>query len=149
MCTEKLRHKDQIARCRFLVVSGGGPALLEMPDIELLSILKIMCDVVEGQQADRKFDSQTMEPSSAPSCKANTDWERRSDNMDVININSNMPDFFRSSMVREVGKRDNQLITQSIHNEFSDVFTGIGCFNGTFRLQVKKAASHTGHPLGG
>ena len=43
----KLRHKDKIARCRFFVVPGDGQELLGMPDIELLSILKIMCEVVD------------------------------------------------------------------------------------------------------
>ena len=32
-----------------------------MPDVELLGILRIMCEVVEGQQADRKFNSQEKE----------------------------------------------------------------------------------------
>ena len=27
--------------------------------------------------------------------------------------------------------------TLKIHDEYSDVFTGIGCFKGTFSLQVK------------
>ena len=104
VCTVKLRYKDKITRYRFFVVPGDGPALLGMPEIELLGILKIMCDVIEGQQADRNFDSQTMEPSSGLSCKVNIDWESRSDNVDAININSNMQDYFRSSTEREADK---------------------------------------------
>ena len=73
VCMIKLRHKDMIARCRFFVVPGHGPALLGIPDTEFLGILKIMCNVPEGQQTDRKYDSETMEPSSALSCKVNTD----------------------------------------------------------------------------
>ena len=50
VCTVKLSHKDKIARCRFFVVSfvmpGDGPTLLGMPDIELLGILKLTCDVM-------------------------------------------------------------------------------------------------------
>ena len=97
MCTVKLRHKNKIARCRFFVVPADSQTLLGMPDIELLQILKIMCEVVEGQQADKKFDSKTMELSSTVSCRVNTDWESRSDNADVININLNMSDYFSSS----------------------------------------------------
>ena len=41
-----------------------------------------------------------MELSSTLSCKANTDIEGRSDNVDVINSNSNMPDYFRSNTNR-------------------------------------------------
>ena len=61
-----------IPECTFLVIPGDGPALLGVSDTELLCILKIMCEVVEGQQVNNKFDSQTMKPSSAPDCKANT-----------------------------------------------------------------------------
>ena len=41
-----------------------------------------------------------MEPSSALGYKINTDWEGRSDNVDVSNINSNMPHHIRSSTER-------------------------------------------------
>ena len=75
---------------------GDGPVLFGMYDIELLGIPQIMCDVIEGQQEDRKFDSQTMEPSNATNCKANTDIDRKSYNTDVINSNSNMKDYFMS-----------------------------------------------------
>ena len=56
----KLSHKDRIVRCRFFEVPGDGSALLGIPYLELLGILNIMHDVVEGQQGDRKFNSQTV-----------------------------------------------------------------------------------------
>ena len=31
--TVKLIHKDECVRCRFFILPGNGPALLEMPDI--------------------------------------------------------------------------------------------------------------------
>ena len=31
-------------------------------------------------------------------------------------------------------------MTQKIHNEFSDVFSGIKCFAGTFQLQVREGS---------
>ena len=40
--TLKLRQKDQCIKCRSFVVLADSPALLGMPDIELLSILRIM-----------------------------------------------------------------------------------------------------------
>ena len=57
-----------------------------------------------------------MKPSNTLSCKANIDQDSRSDIVDVININSNMPDDFKSSMDREADKTANPLITQRIHN---------------------------------
>ena len=41
MCSVKLNYKDECVKCRFFAVPGDGPVLLGMPDIELLSILKI------------------------------------------------------------------------------------------------------------
>ena len=78
-----------------------GPALLGMPDIELLGILKIMSEEEEGQQAARKFNSQTIKQPSAPSCTANIDRKIRSNNADVINVNTSMQDYFRSSSEKQ------------------------------------------------
>ena len=39
-------------------------------------------------------------------------------------------------------KRASEVLTNKIHNEFSDVFSVIGCFEGTFTLQTKE-----GHQL--
>ena len=101
---------------------GDGPALLGMPDTELQGILKIKHEVVGGQQAERKFDSQTIKPSGAQNCKESTDQDIRSDNAGVINANLNMPDYFRSSTDREAEKWVSQVLMQRIHNEFSDFF---------------------------
>ena len=49
----KLRHKDK-------VVPGNVPTLLGVPDTEVLGILRIICEVLDGQQAVRKFGSQMM-----------------------------------------------------------------------------------------
>ena len=78
LCAVKLYYKDKSAKCRFPV---DGPALLGMPDKELLGIWKTMCDMIEGQQVDREFNSEAREPYNALSCKVNTDRESRSDNL--------------------------------------------------------------------
>ena len=46
MCTVRLRQKYKNAKCRFFVVSWVGPALLGIPDTEMLSLLRIMCKVI-------------------------------------------------------------------------------------------------------
>ena len=79
-----------------------------------------------------------MEPHSTLSCKVNTDRESRSDDTDVIAVNSNIPDYLRSSTEKDAHNCTSQIITQRIHNEFRDDFTEIGCFDDTFRLQVKE-----------
>ena len=42
-------------------MSGAGQVLLGIPDIELLGILKIMCEVVGGKQGDMKIKSHTIQ----------------------------------------------------------------------------------------
>ena len=67
MYTVKLRHKDKSVKCRFFVVPGDGPALLGMPDIALLSILGITCDIISEPHESRKFESQTIDMSNSQS----------------------------------------------------------------------------------
>ena len=64
--------------------------------------------------------------------------ENRSDNMDIINNNPNMSNYFRYIANKETDKEASRLIAQKIHSKFSDVFTGIMCFKGTFKLQVRE-----------
>ena len=46
MSTVTLGHKDKMAKCIFYVVPADDPVWLGIPDIELLNILKIICEVV-------------------------------------------------------------------------------------------------------
>ena len=64
-----------------------------------------MCEVVGGQQADRKFGFQANKTIQCPELKAITDLEIRSDNTDVVNTYQNLPDYFRSRRDRGAGKR--------------------------------------------
>ena len=84
--------------------------LLGLPDIKLLDILKIICGVMGDQQADRKFDSQTIHPSNGSSCKANKAQQIMTNNVDVNDANSIMSDYFRSIINRAADKRANQVL---------------------------------------
>ena len=75
-------------------MSEDDPALLGMLDIELLSILKVACGLVEDQQANSKYDSQTIQLFNGYSCKANTVQHIKTDDADADDANSNMPDYF-------------------------------------------------------
>ena len=37
----------------------------------------------------------------------------------------------------DANKRSSSIMMQSIHTRFGDIFNGIGCFKGTFSLQLK------------
>ena len=45
--------------------------------------------------------------------------------------------YFYSSKDPEADKRWSNDMTQKIHNTYGNVFNGIGCFKGTFSLQLK------------
>ena len=45
-CYIALTHKEEQKICKFFVVSGGGPALLGMPDIDNLGILTDIANLV-------------------------------------------------------------------------------------------------------
>ena len=64
--------------------------------------------------------------------------DNRSDSMGINLNNVNMLDYFRSGANIEADKEASRLIIQKIHSEFSNVFTGIGCFESTFKLRVKE-----------
>ena len=56
VCTVWLSQNDIDAKCRFFVVPGDKLALLGMPDIELLNILKVTHEVMGNPKESRKFD---------------------------------------------------------------------------------------------
>ena len=56
-----------------------------------------------------------------------------------------MPDYFNSSDNTEADKRTGETNTKRIHNEFSNLFSGISFFEGIFFLQVKEGSLHTKH----
>ena len=45
--------------------------------------------------------------------------------------------YFYSSQDTSSNKRDSAVMIKKVHDEFHDVFNGIGCFKGTFSLQIK------------
>ena len=57
-CSVNIRHNDKCAKCRF-VVPGACQALLRMPYIELLAIIRVMCDTIDNKTTGRTFYSQT------------------------------------------------------------------------------------------
>ena len=46
MCKAQIQHKNKHMTCKFFVLSGHGSALLTLPDIKLLDILRIECSTI-------------------------------------------------------------------------------------------------------
>ena len=147
MCTVKLRHKDKNVKSRFFVVPGDSTALLGMPDIKLLSLLWITHDVIVKPHENRKFDSQTIEMSNSPSSRTKKISWSKTDKVGMCDGKINKPDYFWFSANQVADKRVNEVLTHEIHNEFSNIFSAIGCFERTLRLQVKYGSWQYQAPL--
>ena len=135
MCTVRLTNKDKDARCGFFVVPGDCWVLIRMVDIEVLNILQITCEVLGNPHDRKKFHLQTIEAPNDPSHKTYKASQITSDHMDKNNADANMPGYFRSSVNRAA--KEYIRYWQKTCIEFSDFFSGINCFEGTFSLQVK------------
>ena len=79
----------------------------------MLGIVKIICEVFGDPHKDMMFDSQTMQVSNSSSCKANEVKQIKVDNADVNDANSNMPDYFKSSINRVADKRASQVLREN------------------------------------
>ena len=84
--------------------------------MSLLGILMIMCKVVgdnkqTGNETPREYNHPPVDQDKYA---------------DVFVANSNMPDYFRSSINRAADRRASNVLTQKIHNEFGDVFQELG-----------------------
>ena len=55
----------------------------------------------------------------------------------MVDTNANKPpNYFLSGPNCDTDKKKSAELTQQIHKEFNDAFNGIGCFEGTFSLQL-------------
>ena len=82
----RLRHKENHATYRFFIVPRDSLALLGMQDIELLNILKIMCEVIGDPHESRKFNLQTLEASNGPTYRVNTAPQNKTGEVDACLI---------------------------------------------------------------
>ena len=78
-CSVKIGHNNKCLKCRFFLVPGDGPVLLRMPDIELLSIIRVMCEAIDNKTTDRKFDVQTNHAADSHNCKTKRDSHAKLD----------------------------------------------------------------------
>ena len=91
----------------FFVVPGDSLVLLVLPDIELLGLLKIKCEVLDQQQVGKNLDFKTKDAYYSPESWTNS---ISSSNTGTTYNCLNIPDYFRSSVKKEVGKRVGRLL---------------------------------------
>ena len=58
----------------------------------------------------------------------------------VTNKDKYTTSFFIAGPEKETKRKASARLTEFIHNVFKDVFSGIGCFEGTVSLQVKEGS---------
>ena len=151
MYAAHIQFKNVTKRYVFFVVPGNGQALLGMPDMAVLNIIKLNIDSIQavtmecktnrGQETDTSIENCTNKNKTRQKgCKnSNTGIISKQDingQSDPGNPNMSINYFYSSNNV-DADKRSSSTMMQSIHMRFGDIFNGIGCFKGTFSLQLK------------
>ena len=114
------------------VVPGNGQVLIGMPDVTSLNIVKINIDSIQADIAECKT-------SNKQKCKVDVDTINKQDvnsQKDQKSANK-LINYFFSSNNTDADKRKSSKMIQKIHDRFGNIFNGIGCFKGTFSLQLK------------
>ena len=108
-----------------------------MPDTAALNILNLNIDSIQAQVANCRTNREQETHKVVEDCTTQTQPESSKQKSNGQNQPTKLINYFYSSKDPEADKRQSDDMTQKIHNTYSDVFNGIGCFEGTFLLQLK------------
>ena len=126
MCTVTIKFKNFINQCVFFVVPGNSQVLLGMQDMAVLNIINLNIDSIQKEIRN---------------CKTNRDTHsaaKQDDNGQQHQSQANkLINYFYSSSNTGADKIKSINMTKRVHEEFSSMFNGIGCFACTFSLQLK------------
>ena len=120
-------------------------------DTDALQIININIDFIDAEDmgnsewyintSTTKESNTNQETGGAAKCCATTDSISKStknSTKSMVNTNANKPtNYFLSGPNCDIDKKKSAEWTQQTRKEFNDLFDGIGCFEGTFSLQVK------------
>ena len=140
---------------------GNGQVLFGMPDTDVLNIIKINIDSIDAEDARDSKSCANMhtvwetdpkqETGSAEKCYKNMDSISKSrDNSTKPTAETKCnktTEYFLLGLTYESSKNKCAEVTQQIHIDFDDVLNGIGCFEGTFLLQLKPDSKPYQAPL--
>ena len=120
------------------VVPGNVQALLEMPDMAVLKIINLNIYSIQKEIRDCKRNRGQETHANTEDCTNNDAHSTaKQDNNDQQHQANKLINYFYSSNNTDTDKRRSKAMTQRIHEEYGKVFNGIGCFKGTFSLQLK------------
>ena len=151
MCTVQIKFKNIKKRCIFFVVPGNGQALLGMPDMVALNLINLNIDSIQTITAECKTNKEQESCTGIEGCtnKNSTGHEVcKNNNVSIDNKQDtnghNHPcnkhisiNYFHSSNNIDADKRSSIAMMQNIHARSGNIFNAIGCFEGTFSLQLK------------
>ena len=134
-----------------LCSSRKWKALLGMPDMAVLNIINLNIDSIQMVTPECKTNRGQESHTSIENCTNKSTTRHKgckNNNTGIINkqdingqseqSNPNMSiNYFYSLNNIDADKRSSSAMMQSIHMRFDSVFNGIGCFKGTFPLQLK------------
>ena len=92
-----------------------------MQDIKLPNILRIPCKVIGHPHESRRFNPQTIEATSSPSCRTNRTMQNDTDKGGTHDNNKNMPDYLRSSTSKAADERESEVLTNEIYSYLSNI----------------------------
>ena len=135
-----IKSKNNKKWCIFFAVPGNGQALFRMPDTAALKLINVNIDSLQAEVAECKTNIEQETHMVEESC-ANMDRESKmkqgTNGQDGQNNVNKATNYSFSSPNIEADKRKGIELTWEVHNTFGDVCNGIGCFEGTFSLQLK------------
>ena len=114
-----------------------------MPDTAALNIINLNIGSIQVEIASCKTNREQEMQAMAEGCtnmdtgEINRQDANGQNNQNISNNSNNSVNYFFSSSNIMANKKQSSEMTQKIHNRFGNVFNGIGCFEGTFSLQLK------------
>ena len=147
----QIKFKNIKKRCLFFVVPGNGQVLLGMSDMAVFNLINLNIDSIQAITAKCKTNKGQEACTDIEGCtNKNTTWDKGCKNSNT-SVDNNQDtnscshpcdkhisiNYFHSSNNIDADKRSGIAMTLSIHSRFGNIFNGIGCFRGTFSLQLK------------
>ena len=120
------------------VVPGNGQALLGMPDMVVLNIINLNIDSIQKDIRECKTNrGQEMHADTKECTNKDAHSTAKQDGNGQQHQTNKLINYFYSSNNTDTDKNKSAAMTQRIHEMYGEVFNGIGCFKGTFSLQLK------------
>ena len=150
-CIVTIKFKNFKKQCVFFVIPGNGQVLLRMPDMAALNIINLNIDSIQKEIWNCKANRGQEMHAATEDC-TNKDAQsavKQDDNGQQHQSQANkLINYFYSSNNTVTDKSKSSAMTQRTHETFGNIFNGIGCFEGTFSLQLKPDSKHIKHPQG-